>query len=259
MRQLVLLPRPVGDPGHFEPMRAMPTDWQVLASVVVGRPKPSRGWRNGVVRDGGLCEGLAGFVGLGRVHGARDDSTDGRRTLGLRDVRGNAVQSWCTMPENGIDVSDPGSGDGPSLGTGIRRTTLPFVSIGIVLLRSIVRVEYFEWFILCQCASWSKQVEEGIARHRAVVSHRISKASRCAREAFFNVVSPHEQVEKSPFGGCMRVVLGSKIDGNGIGGRVFDRGAGRIVTGRGIRYRRCRISFGRMAWVVGGGESTRRG
>ena len=208
-----------------------------------------------MARDGGLCESSAGFVGLGRVHGARDGSADGCHTLGLRDVRGNAVQSWCAMPENGIDVSDPGSGDGPSLGTGIRRTALPFVSIGIVLLHSIVRVKHFEWFILCQCASWSKQVEEGIARHRAVVSHRTSKASRCAREAFFNVVSPHEQVEKSPFGRRIRVVLGSKIDGNCIGDRVFDGGAGWVAAWRGIWYRRCRISFGRMAWVVGSGES----
>ena len=163
------------------------------------------------------------------------------------------------MPENGIDVSDPGSGDGPSLSTGVRSTALSFVGIGIVLLHSIVRVEHFEWLILCQCASWSKQVEEGIARHRAVVSHHISKASRCAREAFFNVVSPHEQVEKSPFGRCMRVVLGSKIDGNGIGGRVFDRGAGWVAAGRGIWYRNCRISFGRTVWVDGSGKSVHCG
>ena len=75
------------------------------------------------------------------------------------------------------------------------------------------------------------------------------------REALFNLVSPHEQVEKSPLGGRIRVVFGGKIDGNGIGGRVFDRGAGWVATRRGIRYRRCRISFGRMAWVVGSGES----
>ena len=91
-----------------------------------------------MVRDGVFCEGSAGFVGLGRIHGARDGSTDGCRTLGLRDVRGNAVRSWRAMPENGIDVSDPGSGDGPSLGTGVRSIALPFVSIGIVLLHSIV-------------------------------------------------------------------------------------------------------------------------
>ena len=101
-----------------------------------------------MVRDGGLCEGVAGFVGLGRIHGARDDSTDGCHTLGLRDVRGNAVQSWCAMPETGIDVSDSGSGDGPSLGTGVRSTALSFVSIGIMLLHSIMRVEHFEWLIL---------------------------------------------------------------------------------------------------------------
>ena len=117
--------------------------------MVVGRPKPSRGWRNGVVRDGGLCEGSAGFVGLGRVHGARDGPTDGRHTLGLRDARGNAVQSWCAMPENGIDVSDPGSGDGPSLGTCVSSAALSLVSVGIVLFHSSVRVEHFKWFILC--------------------------------------------------------------------------------------------------------------
>ena len=50
-------------------------------------------------------------------------------------------------------------------------------------------------------------------------------------------------------------MLGSKIDGDGIGGRVFDRGAGWVATGRGIWYWRCCVSFGRMAWVVGSGES----
>ena len=102
-----------------------------------------------MARDGGLCEGSVGFVGLGRVHGARDGSTDGCHTLGLRDVGGNAVESRCAMSENGIDVSDAGSGDGPPLGTGVRSAALSFVSIGIMLLHSIVRVEHFEWLILC--------------------------------------------------------------------------------------------------------------
>ena len=113
------------------------------------------------------------------------------------------------MAEYGIDVSDSSSGDGPSLDTGIRSTTSSFVSIGIVLFHGIVRVEHFEWRILRQCASWPKQVEECVARRRAVVSHCVSKAGRCAQEGFFNVVSPHEQVEKSLLGGRIRVVLGS--------------------------------------------------
>ena len=100
------------------------------------------------------------------------------------------------MAEYGIDVSDPSSGDSPSLGTGIRSTTLSFVCIGIVLFHGIVRVEHFERHILRQCASWPKQVEEGIAKCRAVVLHRVSEAGWRAQEAFFNIVSPHEQVEE---------------------------------------------------------------
>ena len=91
------------------------------------------------------------------------------------------------------------------------------------------------------------------------MSHRIGKPGRRAREAFFNVVAPHEQVEESPFRGCIRIMLGGSIDGNGIGGRVFDRGTGRIATGRGIWCRRCRIGFGGMAWVVGSGENAHYG
>ena len=163
------------------------------------------------------------------------------------------------MAEYGIDVSDSSSGDGPSLGTGIRSTTLSFVCVGIVLFHGIMRVEYFEWLILRQCSSWPKQVEEGVARRRVMVLHRVSEVGRRAQEAFFNIVSPHEQVEESPFGGRIRVVLGSKMDGNCIGGRVFDRGAGWIATGRRIGYRRCCIGFGRMAWVVGSGESVHYG
>ena len=162
-----------------------------------------------MTRDGGLCEGSAGFVGLGRVHSARDGPTNGCDTLGLRDVRGDPVQRRCAMAEYGIDVSDPSSSDSPSLGTGIRSTTLSFVCIGIVLFHGIVRVEHFEWLILRQCASWPKQVEEGVARRRAMVLHRISEAGWRTREAFFNIVSPHEQVEEPPLGGRIRVVLGS--------------------------------------------------
>ena len=128
-----------------------------------------------------------------RTHGARGGSTDGCCALGLGDVRGNAAQCWCAVPENGIDVSNPGSSNGPSLGTGISSTALSFVSAGIVLLHRTVRVEHFKWLVLCQRASWPKQVEECVAGHGAVVSHRIGKASRCACEAFLNVVSPHEQ------------------------------------------------------------------
>ena len=64
-------------------------------------------------------------------------------------VAGNSVQCWRAMPENGIDVSDPGSGDRPALGTGASSTALSFVSSGIVLLHSIVRIEHFKWLILC--------------------------------------------------------------------------------------------------------------
>ena len=92
-----------------------------------------------------------------------------------------------------------------------------------------------------------------------MVSYRIGKVGRRAREAFFDVVSPHEQVEQSPFGGCVRGVLSGKIDGHGIGGRIFDRGAGWIAAGRGTRYRWCRISLCRMAWVVGSGKGAHCG
>ena len=102
-----------------------------------------------MVRDSGFRKGSAGFVGMGRVHGARDGSTGGCHTLGLRDVGGDPVQCWRAVPENGIDVSNPGSGDGPSLGTGVGSTALPFVSISIVLLHSDVRIEHFEWLVLC--------------------------------------------------------------------------------------------------------------
>ena len=40
----------------------------------------------------------------------------------------------------------------------------------------------------------------------------------------------------------MRGVLGGKIDWNGIGGCIFNRGAGWIATGRGTRYLWCRPS-----------------
>jgi len=160
--------------------------------VIVGRSKLSWWWWNGAFWDSGFCEGLAGFVGLSRTHGARDSSTDGCHTLGLGDARGNAVQCRRAVPENGIDVSDPGSSNGPSLGTGVSSTALPFVSISIVLLHCIVGVEHFEWLVLCQCAFWPKQVEECEAWHRAVVSHCIGKVGRRACEAFFNVVPPHE-------------------------------------------------------------------
>ena len=86
---------------------------------------------------------------MSRTHGARDGSTDGCHTLGLGDVRGNAVQRWRAVPENGIDVSDPGSNNGPSLGTSVSNTALSFVSVGIVLLHGTVRVEHFKWRILC--------------------------------------------------------------------------------------------------------------
>ena len=36
-------------------------------------------------------------------------------------------------------------------------------------------------------------------------------------------VAASGQVEESPFGGCVRVLLGGKIDGNGIGGRIFGK------------------------------------
>jgi hypothetical protein len=81
----------------------------------------------------------------------------------LGDVRSDTVQRRRAVSKNGIDVSDPGSSNGPSLGTGVSSTALPFVGISIMLLHCIMRVEHFEWFILCQRASWSEQVEECVA------------------------------------------------------------------------------------------------
>ena len=52
----------------------------------------------------------------------------------------------------------------------------------------------------------------------------------------------------------MRGVLGSEVGRNGGGGRIFDRGASWVSTERGVWYRRRRIGFGRMAWVVGSGQ-----
>jgi len=99
------------------------------------------------------------------------------------------------VSENGIDVSDPGSSNGPSLGAGVSSTTLSFVSISIVLLHFIMRVEHFERLVLYQRASRPEQVEKCVTWHRAMVAYRIGKVGRHAREALLNVVPSHEQVE----------------------------------------------------------------
>ena len=104
--------------------------------MVIGRAKSSWGRRNGVVWDSGLRKGSAGFVWLGRAHGARDGSADGGHALGLGDFVGNAVECGRAMPENGIDVADPGRGNRPSLGTGLRSTVLSFICDGAVLFHS---------------------------------------------------------------------------------------------------------------------------
>jgi hypothetical protein len=67
-------------------------------------------------------------------------------------------------------------------------------------------------------------------------------------------VAPHVQVKESPFRGCVRGVLGSEVDRDGVGSRIFDGGASWISTERGVWYRRRRIGFGRMVWVVGSGK-----
>ena len=54
--------------------------------------------------------------------------------------------------------------------------------------------------------------------------------------------------------GEVRSALGSEVNGNGEGGRVFNRGAGGVAAGRGVWYRMRRVGFGGMAWVVGSGE-----
>ena len=90
------------------------------------------------------------------AHGARDGSADGGHALGLGDVGGNSVECRDAMPENGIDVSDPGRGDRPTLDTGLRSTTFPFVRGGVVLFHSTVRVEHSNWITLGERASWPK-------------------------------------------------------------------------------------------------------
>ena len=52
------------------------------------------------------------------------------------------------MPENGIDVADPGRGNRPSLGTGLCGTALSFICGGVVLFHSIKCAEHPNWLIL---------------------------------------------------------------------------------------------------------------
>ena len=59
------------------PRRRTGSRWWRWTSMVVGRAKSSRGRRDGVVWDSGFREGSAGFVWLGRAHGARDGSANG--------------------------------------------------------------------------------------------------------------------------------------------------------------------------------------
>ena len=91
------------------------------------------------------------------------------------------------------------------------------------------------------------------------MSDCIDEPGRRASKTLANVVAPHEQVEKPPFRGRVRRVLGSEVDGNGIGGRIFNRRAGGVAAGWGIWYRRRRVGFGGMAWVVGSGENAHYG
>ena len=54
-------------------------------------------------------------------------------------------------------------------------------------------------------------------------------------------------------------MLGSEVDRNGVGGSIFDGRASWIPTGWWIRYRRRRVSFSRMARIIGGGQRDRGG
>ena len=137
------------------------------------------------------------------------------------------------MPKNGIDVADPGRSNGPSLGTGLRSAALSLICVGVVLFHSIKCAEHPDWHILSECAAWPEQVEERVARYRAVMSNCIGEPSRRAGEALQRSGAAW-QVEKSPFRGRVRGVLGSEVDGNGVGGRIFNRGAGGVATGRRI-------------------------
>ena len=98
-----------------------------------------------------------------------------------------------------------------------------------------------------------------MARHHRVIPNGVGERGRHAHKALVDVVAPHVQVKESPFRGCIRGMLGSKVDRSGIGGCIFDGGASWVSTGRGVWYRRRRISFGRMAWVIGSGQCAHGG
>ena len=138
--------------------------WWRWTSMVIGLAKSSWGRRNGVVWDSGLRKGSAGFVWLGRAHGARDGSADGGHALGLGDVGGNAVEYGRAMPENGIDGTDPGRGNRPSLGTGFCGTALSLIFGGGALFHSIKCAEHPNWLIFGERAAWP---EKGGKAHRA--------------------------------------------------------------------------------------------
>ena len=70
--------------------------------------------------------------------------------------RGDSAECRGAMPEDGIDASDPGRGDRPTLGTGLRSTASSFIHGGVVLFQRIVRVEHSNWLILGERASWPK-------------------------------------------------------------------------------------------------------
>ena len=55
-----------------------------------------------------------------------------RRGWEMSGAMRNAVQCWRAVPENGINVSDPGSSDRPALGTGISSTALSLVSLELL-------------------------------------------------------------------------------------------------------------------------------